>query len=106
MLFIHFGFIGHQLCKYRRAKAAPPGYVFLRNFKRDHRDRVEQAIRDGVLEGHVMVVDSAYDEAGRPLPRKLATYAISQEAASLFFQFYARAKQERSRVQLSAPRVA
>lgn len=91
MLFL-FHLFGHRLCAFHRVHAGPRGWSFLRNYKRLHRDRIEEAIQQAGLGSHVVAAERAYDETGRRLPEKIAVYADSQEVASLFFQFYAQVK--------------
>lgn len=96
-MFFLFHLFGHRLCTFHRAHAGPRGWGFLRNYKRLHRDRIDQAIQQAGLGSHLTVSDKAYDETGRRLPEKIAVYAESQEVAALFFQFYAQVKAESQR---------
>ena len=69
-------------------KKLAPNYSFLRNFKAVHRDRIQKAVDLGQLQGKIVLVDTAYDADGQPLPLKIAAYSDSPYATSLFYQFY------------------
>lgn len=81
-----------------RGKAGMPGYVFLRNYKRIHRDRVQNAIRCGRLVDQVRIGDEAFDSSGHKLPEKIAIYARSNDVAELFFNNYRVIKEREKRV--------
>ncbi len=98
MSFLEISFIGRPFCRRRRSQAAPAGFVFVRNYKRRHRPRVEEAISRAGLGDHVLAVTQAYDDCGRRLPEKIAVYSTSAEVSSLFFQHYTQLKAERQRI--------
>jgi len=72
-----------------RGKVGPTGYVFLRNYKRIHRDRIESALRQMKLGEAVSIRDKAFSSNGDPLPAKIAVYACNNQAADHFFHGYA-----------------
>jgi hypothetical protein len=72
-----------------RGKVGPRGYVFLRNYKRIHQDRIESAIRQMQLGEAASIRDQAFSSNGDPLPAKIAVYACNNQAADHFFQGYA-----------------
>jgi len=80
-----------------RASAGKVGHTFLRNYKKSHRSRLENAIGLGELREHVFISDIAYDSEGVIIPEKLAVYADSQHTEALFFQMYAITKRQEPR---------
>lgn len=84
---------GSKVQKHRRS-VAPVDYIFLRNYKKIHRSRLQQTIATMQGQETIKIVDAAYDENGNELPLKLAVYAVNNDSASLFFQFYQRIKTE------------
>lgn len=97
MSFLEISFIGRPFCRRRRSQAAPAEFVFLRNYKRRHRDRIGEAISRAALGQHILVVNAAFDDCGRRLPQKVSVYATNTEVAALFFQHYVRLKAEQQR---------
>jgi hypothetical protein len=75
-----------------RGKVGPTGYSFLRNYKRIHQDRIENAVRLMHLGEAVSIQDQAFSSNGDPLPAKIAVYACNNQAADLFFNGYAMVK--------------
>jgi hypothetical protein len=78
----------HRAAKLR-GKAGPAGYSFLRNYKRIHQDRIENAVRQMHLGEAVLIQDQAFSSNGDPLPGKIAVYACNNQAADHFFHGYA-----------------
>lgn len=83
----------HHSAKPTRENIAP-GYIFLRNFKKLHEDRVMATLQMAKLGDALIVKQEAFTEEGANLPAKLAVYARDTNAGDLFFQFYARVKAE------------
>jgi hypothetical protein len=81
----------HRAAKLR-GKVGPTGYSFLRNYKRIHQDRIENAVRLMHLGEAVSIQDQAFSSNGDPLPAKIAVYACNNQAADLFFNGYAMVK--------------
>ena len=69
----------------------PRGYYLLRYYKESHRDRIVHAVTLAQIGDAILVKDAMAEAAG-----KVAVYCKSdtREAESLFFQYYAMAKQE------------
>ena len=87
-----------------RQAQAPPEFIFLRNYKKKHSDRIERVVAEMRGEANVVTAPVAYDEAGNLLPSKLAVYAANNDVASLFFQFYQQVKSaENSKVSVDFP---
>ena len=72
-----------------RGKVGPTSYIFLRNYKRIHQDRIENAVRLMHLGEAVSIQDQAFSPNGDPLPAKIAVYACNNQAADHFFHGYA-----------------
>lgn len=78
----------HRAAKLR-GRVGPRGYSFLRNYKRIHQDRIENAVRQMHLGEAVSIQDQAFGSNGDPLPAKIAVYACNNQAADHFFHGYA-----------------
>lgn len=76
-----------------RARQAPE-FIFLRNYKASHKDRLERVIRLAHITKDAIIVKTAYDSSGNILPEKIAVYARCQEIEAIFFLMYSRVKIE------------
>lgn len=95
-----FSFFRSQLAQHRlrraRAKQAPAGYIFIRNYKRTN-TRIARVIQEACLSGRVHVSEVAFDQNACEVPHKVAVYVQDNETASIFFQYYNLVKQEEFR---------
>src|SRR5215469_15724038 len=88
LIDLEFAWLDGRRAAQARARAGFPGHIFLRNYKRIHRDRIQKAIRSGSLVNNTRISDEAFDSTGHKLPAKIAVYASSNEVAELFFNNY------------------
>jgi hypothetical protein len=61
LIDFEFEWLNSRRAAKARAKAGFPGYIFLRNYKRIHEDRVQNAIRAGSLVNNTRISDQAFD---------------------------------------------
>lgn len=76
-----------------RARQAPE-FIFLRNYKASHKDRLERVIRLAHITKDAIIVKTAYDSSGNIIPEKVAVYARCKEIEAIFFLMYSRVKSE------------
>ena len=87
-------FFPSRWAEHERRKVAPKGFLFLRNYKKSHLNRLHSAMDLRGLGKGIVIVDTAYDNSGDLIPHKLAVYASNQSVGGLFFQAYSYIKSQ------------